>query len=293
MHHGPLAAVLYMMIAMLFFATMGIFIRLSADQLHPLEVVFFRNFLAVLMMLPWILRQGPSVMKTRRLGLYTARAVFNIIGMVAGFTALTLIPLAEATAISFTTPLFASVGAILFLGEIVRMRRITALAAGFLGMLVVIRPGMEAISVGALLAILHSLTIAVTVLFVKKLTETERPETIVTYMVVLQTPLALIPALFFWEWPEAMTWLWLICLAGAGTIGHLCYTRAYQLADVSQIQPIDFIRLPVIAVMAYILFDEIPTMWTWIGAAIIFASAAYITHREAKLARAHRRDRIV
>jgi len=284
-HHGPFAAAIYMMAAMIFFATMGIFIRLSADQIHPLVVVFFRNFLAVLMMLPWILQQGPAVMKTRRLGLYTTRAVINIIGMAAGFTAITLIPLAEATAISFTTPLFASLGAILFLGEIIRIRRVTGLVAGFLGIMIVIRPGLEAVSAGALLAIANSVTIAVTVLLVKKLTETERPETIVTYMVVLQTPLALIPALLFWEWPAVITWLWLICLAGAGTIGHLCYTRAYQLAEISQIQPIDFVRLPIIAVMGYILFDETPTMWTWIGAAVIFASAAYVTHHEAKLAR--------
>jgi len=279
-----------MLAAMVFFSTMGMFIRLSAEQLHSLEVVFFRNFLALLMMVPWILRLGPGVMKTRRLGLYTARSVINIIGMAAGFTAITLIPLAEATALSFTAPLFATLGAALVLGEVVRIRRITALAVGFVGMLIVVRPGIEAISPGVLMALGNALTIAVTVLMVKKLTDTERPETIITYMVLLQSPLALIPALFVWEWPEPMTWVWLTCLAGAGTIGHLCYTRAIQLAEVSQIQPIDFVRLPVIALTGFVLFGEVPTVWVWLGGAVIFASTAYVTHREAQLVRERRRS---
>ena len=275
--------------AMTCFSTMGVFIKLAADQLHALEVVFFRNFLALLIMVPWLIRQGPGVMKTRRIGLYTARSLFNIIGMAAGFTALTLIPLAEATALSFTAPLFATVAAALFLGEVVRARRITALVIGFAGMLIVIRPGVEAVSTGALLALLNSVTIAITIILVKKLTDTERPATIVTYMALLQTPMALVPALFFWVWPEPITWLWLIGLAGAGTAGHLMYTRAIQLAEVTQIQPLDFIRLPMIAILAFFIFDQVPTIWTWIGGAVIFASTAYVTHREAQLARERRR----
>ncbi len=286
---APLLAALLMIGAMTCFATMGIFIKLAAEQLHALEVVFFRNFLAVLMMVPWLIRQGPGVMKTRRIGLYATRSFFNIIGTTAGFMALTLIPLAEATALSFTAPLFATIAAALFLGEIVRIRRITALAIGFIGMLIVIRPGVEAISPGALLALLNSVTIAVTIIIVKKLTDTEQPATIVTYMVLLQTPMSLIPALFYWQWPEPLIWLWLIGLAGAGTLGHLMYTRAIQLAEVTQIQPLDFIRLPIIALLAYVIFAEVPTLWTWLGGAVIFGSTAYVTHREAQLARERRR----
>ena len=272
--------------AMIFFSAMGAFIKLAAEHLHSLEVVFFRNFLAFLMMLPWLIRQGSGVMKTRRIGLYTARSLFNIVGMVTGFTALTLIPLAEATALSFTAPLFATIGAALVLGEVVRARRITALAIGFAGMLIVLRPGMEAVSTGALLALLNSVAMAITIIIVKKLTDTERPETIVTYMALLQSPMALIPALYVWIWPDPITWLWLIGLAGAGTAGHLMYTKAIQLAEITQIQPLDFIRLPIIAVMGYFIFDELPTIWTWIGGAVIFTSTAYVTHREAQLARA-------
>ena len=203
--------------------------------------------------------------------------------MAAGFTALTLIPLAEATALSFTAPLFATLGAALILGEIVRQRRIIAIFFGFVGTLIILRPGIEAVSPGALLAIANAITIAITVLIVKKLTTTEKPITIVAYMALLQTPMALIPALFYWEWPSLITWTWLFCLAGAGTIGHLMYTKAIQLAEVSQLQPIDFVRLPIIALFGYIVFAEQPSIWVWIGGAVIFLSTAYVTHREATI----------
>jgi drug/metabolite transporter (DMT)-like permease len=285
----PVLAAILMLVAMAFFSTMGVFIKLAAADVHIFEVVFFRNFLAVLFMVPWLIRQGPGVMKTKRIGLYTARSLFNIVGMAAGFMSMTLIPLAEATALSFTAPLFATIGAAFFLGEIVRIRRITALAIGFLGMLIVLQPGVQEISLGAVLSVVNALTIAATIIIVKKLTSTEPPETIVTYMVVLQTPMALIPALYYWTWPEPITWIWLIGLAGAGTAGHLAFTKAIKLAEVTQIQPLDFVRLPLIAVMAYFVFDQVPTIWTWIGGAVIFASTAYVTHREAQLARERRR----
>lgn len=269
--------------AMILFSTMGVFIKLSSSQLHPLEVVFFRNFLALFFLTPWIFHQRATVFKSNRKKLYTLRAIFNVVGMAAGFTALTLIPLAEATALSFTAPLFATLGAVLILGEIVRQRRIIAIFFGFVGMLIILRPGIEAVSPGALLAIANAITIAITVLIVKKLTITEKPITIVAYMALLQTPMALIPALFYWEWPSLITWTWLFCLAGAGTIGHLMYTKAIQLAEVSQLQPIDFVRLPIIALFGYIVFAEQPSIWVWIGGAVIFLSTAYVTHREATI----------
>ena len=276
--------------AMVLFSTMGVFIKLSSVQLDPLEVVFFRNFLALVLMLPWIIKQGPAVFKSERKKLYTARAIFNVVGMAAGFTALTLIPLAEATALSFTAPLFATIGAALILGEIVRKRRVIAIVFGFIGMLIILRPGIETISPGALLAIANAITIAITVLIVKKLTTTERPATIVAYMALLQTPMAFIPAVFYWEWPNLITWLWLFCLAGAGTAGHLMYTKAIELAEVSQLQPLDFIRLPIIAFLGYVFFSEEPTIWIWIGGAVIFLATAYVTHREATIAKRIHKD---
>jgi len=282
---APLKATLLMLGAMTCFALMSLFIRLAAEEVHPLVVVFFRNFLALLLMLPWLARRGLAGMRTQRLGLYTLRALVNIVGMAAGFTALTLIPLAEATALSFTAPIFATLLAALLLGEMIRARRIAAIVVGFAGTLVVLHPGIEAISVGALLALTNAVSISFTTIMVKKLTASEPPETIVTYMALLMTPLSLLPALFVWQTPGPLTLVWLGLLAGAGTVGHLLFTRAFAIAEVSQIQPLEFIRLPLVAAIAFAVFGEVPTLWTWVGGAVIFAATAYITHREAQLAR--------
>ena len=282
---ATLRATLLMSTAMVFFTSMGLFIRLSSETLHVLEVVFFRNFLAVVLMAPWIMRQGLGALRTEKYGLYGLRAAINLVAMAAGFAAITMIPLAEATALGFTAPLFATIGAVLVLGEVIRARRVAALAAGFVGMLIVLRPGMEAITPGALLALGNAVGISITALVVKKLTATERPEAIVLWMVLLQSPLSLVPALFYWTWPDPMTWLWLFCLAGAGTLGHMCWTRACGLAEITQLQPLEFIKLPLIAVMGFLLFGEEPTIWVWLGGAVIFCSTAYISHREAVLAR--------
>lgn len=279
-----------MVAAMGLFTSMSVFIRLSAEDLHAFVVVFFRNFLAVVLLLPWLARQGRERLRTRRFGLLATRSLINNIGMFAGFTALTMIPLAEATSLGFTAPLWTTLGAALILGEVIRARRISALVIGFAGVVIVLRPGFEAISLGSVLALTNAFLLAITSLIVKRLTETEHPGAIVAWMVLLQSPMSLIPALFVWSWPEPMTWVWLFCLAAAGTLGHTCWTRAYTLVEVSQLQPLEFTKLPIVALIAFLVFDEIPTVWTWIGGIIIFASTAYISLREAQLARARRRS---
>ena len=278
-------ATLLMLAAMAFFTSMSVFIRLSAQEVDSFVVVFFRNFLAVVLLAPWLARVGWDGLRVRRWSLVVSRSLFNVAGMAAGFTAITLIPLAQATALGFTAPLWTTLGAVLILGEVIRARRIAALVVGFIGVLVVLRPGFETLSTGALLALSNAFLLAITTLIVKRLTETERPEAIVAWMVILQSPLSLIPAAFVWTWPSPLTWGWLFCLAGAGTIGHVCWTRAVQLAEVSQLQPLEFTKLPLVALLGFLIFTEIPTVWTWFGGAVIFASTVYISYREAKVAR--------
>ena len=274
-----------MLLAMALFSSMSIFIRLSTEQLPVLEVVFFRNALALLLMVPWLCRRGIGVLATQRFGLLCTRSLVNVFGMVAGFAAIALIPLAEATALSFTAPLWATIGAVVFLGEVIRVRRVSALAVGFIGVLVVLQPGVDSISIGALLALSHAFLMAVTTLIVKRLTQTEKPDSIVVWMVLLQTPFSLIPALFVWEAPSFETWIWMWCLALTGTLGHMCWTRAYTIAEVSQLQPFEFIKLPLIGFFAYVAFVEIPSIWTWVGGTVIFISTAYISYREARLSK--------
>ena len=270
------------MIAALFmFTVMGICIRISATHLPVIEVVFFRNFLAVLILLPLLARVGFNVLYMQRPKLFFLRAAINAVGMFCGFTALTLIPLAQMTALSFTTPLFVTMGAVLFLGEVIRTRRIVAICIGFLGTLIILQPGVTDMTGGALLALVHALAIAIASLIVKVLTRSDSQHAIVTWMVVMQTPLALIPSLWVWQWPDLLTWGFLWGMALSGTIAHLCLTRALSLVEITALQPLEFIKLPFAVILAWVIFAEWPGIWTFVGGAVIFSSTAYITRREA------------
>ncbi|HKK30070.1 MAG TPA: DMT family transporter, partial [Alphaproteobacteria bacterium] len=277
-----LKAALLATLATLFFSCMSILIRHVSAELHALEIVFFRNLLALAWMTPWLIKVGPAGLRTKRIGMFSFRACISVVGMTSGFWAITLIPIAEATALSFLAPIFATVGAALFLGEDVRLRRWAAVIIGFVGAMVVLRPGEEMIQFGALLALVNAVAMAGNKLVLKSLTRTEKPEAIVTYMVLLLTPMTFIPALFVWQWPTWEALAWMVLLAGCGTVGHMCITKATGYADLTVVMPFDFTRLPLSAVLAFLLFAEVPTVWTWIGGAVIFASTFYIARREAQ-----------
>ena len=276
-------AIAYTLISIFFFSFMGIFIRKSCESIHIFEVIFFRNLLACIIIIPLMYSAGLTAFKMYRPGLLIWRAIFVSLGMFAGFSALTLIPLAQATAISFTTPIFVTILAIFLFGEIIKFRRIAAILVGFIGMLIIVQPGVESISLGVILAFVGAFFHSINLLIVKKLTAFERPNTIIVWMVIMLVPISFVPAIFVWEWPNALTWFYLWCLAICGTIGHSFFTRAYSLAQITSLQPFQFIKLPMIAFLAWIIFSEVPEYWTWLGGAIIFSSTVYITNREAKI----------
>ena len=276
-------AITYTLISIFFFSFMGVFIRKSSENIHIFEVIFFRNLLACLIIIPLMYSSGLASFKMYRPGLFVWRAIFVSIGMFAGFSALTLIPLAQATAISFTTPIFVTILAIFIFGEVIKFRRIAAILVGFIGMIIIVRPGVESISLGIILAFIGAFFHSINLLIVKKLTADETANAIFVWMVIMLVPISFVPAIFVWEWPSALTWLYLWCLAICGTVGHSFFTRAYALAEITSLQPFQFIKLPMIAFLAWIIFSELPEYWTWIGGVIIFSSTAYITRREAKI----------
>jgi drug/metabolite transporter (DMT)-like permease len=273
-------ATILMIVALFMFACMSVFIRLSTNSLPVVEVVFFRNALAVMLLMPLIMHTGWSSLRMNKPNLFFLRALINVGGMFAGFTALTLIPLAQVTALSFTGPLFVTIGAVLFLGEVIRARRIAGIIVGFFGTLIILQPGFTEVSFGAMMALASTLSIAMASLIVKKLTATETPEAIVTWMVVMQSPLALIPAISVWQWPTLQAWVYLWAMALTATIAHICFTRAFRLVDITALQPLEFIKLPFTVFLAWIVFAEWPDLWTWVGGTMIFASTVYITQRE-------------
>lgn len=278
-------ATLLMVLSTLCFAGMAITIREASAQLHAFEIAFFRNLFGLLFALPLLLHAGVHILRTKRLGLYFLRCVIGLSAMLCGFWSLVHLPLAQAIALSYTTPLFVTIGAVLVLGEVVRIRRWSAIIVGFLGALIILRPGYAAVSFPAMIALASAALSASAAISIKFLSRTEPANAIVVYMVLIMTPLSLIPAVPVWIWPSASIWPWLVLTGFLGTAGHWALTRAYQLGDVSALQSINFLQLPVVAALAWWLFGERVDQWTIIGALVIFTSTAYIAHREAVLAR--------
>ena len=269
-------------VSIVLFSIMNIFIRKAAENLHVLEVVFFRNLLAFILMLPILKSTGLVAIKMNNTKLFFLRGFFGAIGMVAGFTSLTLIPLAQATAISFSKPIFITIGATIFLGEIIKARKIAAIIIGIIGMLIIVQPGVNSFSFGIILAIFGALAHSLNALIVKKLTLTDTPQAIVTWMVIILIPITFIPAITVWEWPSFETWLYLWGIAIVGTLAHFLWTKSYSMADITSLEPIAFIKLPIMALIGWMIFSEIPGTWTWVGGLIIFMSTIYISNREAK-----------
>jgi len=267
-----------------FFGLMAVVIRLASATLPTFEIAFFRNLFGLLALLP-ILLHGGATLRTQQLPRYLLRSVIGIGSMLAGFWAIGHLPLSQAISLSYSTPLFVTIAAVAWLGEQVRWRRWAAVIIGFIGVLVIVRPGSSSFTAGSLVAVAAALLSAVVAIQIKQLSRVDPADTIVFYTYLFWVPLSLIPALFVWQWPHGITWLWLACIGLAGTGGQLLWTRALRLGDVSALTPISFMQLPIVAVAGYLLFDESISRWTLLGAAIIFAANAYIAHREVTLSR--------
>ena len=292
-HPAPPAAlrgILYMLIATAAFVTMQGGIRHMTGELHPFVVAFFRTSLSLVVLAPWILRQGPGTWRSARPSVHVFRGAINTVSMLATFVALSITPLAEVTALSFTAPLFATLGAILFLGEKVRLRRWLALAAGFVGALLILRPGFATVGAGLLLAVFASALWAMALLIIKVQSRTDSSITITLYMGLVMSPLALLCALPFWTWPDAGQFLWLAGIATLGTVGQVALAQSFREADTTVVLPFDFFKLIWATAIGFLAFGEIPDLWTWIGGTVIFASTVYIAWREAKTKRDARRS---
>lgn len=280
---NPVKAALLIVFAGLLFSSMNAMIRHVSSELHPLEIVFFRSLFGFAAMMPWLSRQGFGALSTRRPALIGLRTLFGFVSMATWFSALAVVPLGNAVALGFTAPLFAAAAAVIVLREVIRARRITALAIGFGGMLIILRPGVQTVTAGEVMVVVSALTMALSVVTMKVLTRTEKVGSLVVYQTMLTTPVALVPALFVWTWPSAEMWLWVILIGVVASTAHMAFTRAFSLADTMYLMPFDYLRLPQVAFLGWVLFGEPTDALTWIGAAIIAASTIYVVHREAKV----------
>lgn len=280
---GNFRGILFMLAAAALITGLHVLVRDMTQQMHPFEVAFFRNLVVMIALTPFLLRQDRSLWKSKRPDLQLARGIVGLGAMLTWFYALKLVPVADATALSFTVVLFTSLGAVFILRERMGPRRWGALAVGFIGTAIILRPGFQDITAGYWWALTSTVLWASTLLIVKVLARYDSPVTIVFYASVYFTPTTLILALFHWQWP---TWfqlgemVLLGCLAAAS---HVCLSKAMQLGEATAVMPADFTRLLWAAALGYIAFGEFPDVWTWVGGAIIFVATMYIAYREAKV----------
>ena len=279
-----LATGLTILSGLLFVSSHGIIRHLGgvSGELHPFQIAFFSNLFSALFYIPLLARSGIRVLKTDRFPLHLVRAFCNATALTAWYTALTLTPLADVIALGLVAPIFVTLGAFFFLGEIIRIRRWAAIFIGIAGALIIVRPGFEAVNVGYMFVILSTVFTAGTKIFSKQLITTDSAVTCSAYVAILQTPITFVLALFVWRVP---TFDQLILLAAIGilvALAHLCFVQAYKYVEVSAMEPFVFLRLVWAAGIGYLVFQEIPTPWTWIGAAVIVAASSYIARREAQ-----------
>ena len=279
-------AILLMLGAVALFSGAHGLVRYASSELHPFQISFLRSFFGLMFMLPFILK-GPdySDLRVKLPRLHLIRGFSSSVATLAWFTAVAIMPLGEAVALNFTAPLFTTILAALFLHEVVRFRRWSATIVGFAGVLIVVRPGVETVELGALLALGSAMLISVNVLMIRVLSQVDSARSIVTSFNLFLTIFTLIPALFFWQWPSWEMAGVTFAIGAMTTVAHLMLTRAMRVAEASAIIPLDFVRLPLSALIGYIWFMEIPDGWTIFGALIIGLSAVYVARNEALAAK--------
>jgi drug/metabolite transporter (DMT)-like permease len=277
-----LRGILWVGLSGVLFSVLNVFTLIPAQHLNSFVMAFLRYFFGSLFLIPLVMRLGiRRSMYTQRLPLHVSRGAIHACAMMLWFVGLPLTTLASITALGFTGPIFVTIGAALFLGEDVRLRRWIAVLVGFAGAMIIIRPGAGDIGIGAICVLISTPIFSASNLISKALARTDSANTIVIWqnltIVLFSAPVGI----YFWETPGWTDIGWFLASGLCGTLGHLCQQRGYQLADITLLQPIGFLSLLWNALLGYFLFFQQPDIWTFVGAAVIFSSAMYISHREA------------
>ncbi len=277
---GFVGAALLMVLSVTFFSVSHGFVRGVGAEIHPFEIAFSTSLFSFLFYLPWLMRARFRPLRTERIGVHWVRAFFNASAVCGWYFALMLMPLADAVALALTGPLLVTFGAILFFGEPARLRRWVAMGTGIAGAILIIRPGFQAFSAGYWFVIFCLACTAGSRLITKQLTFSEAPAAIGAWMALLQVPITFALAIFFWTWPNVKQLVMMITVGLLVGAAHYTLTHAYDRAEVGALEPFNFVRLVIAALIGYVFFAETPDAWTWAGGAIIVASTSYIAHRE-------------
>ena len=244
--------------------------REAARDLSVFQIMLLRSVLGMVMLWPLVQATGGlSAMKTERLPQHLMRNVVHYAAQYCWFVALTLIPLAQVVSIEFTMPIWAAAFAVIFLGERMSGQKWFAVLLGLVGVAVIVRPGGSELDMGQLIALASALGFAVSIVMVKSLTRTESAVAISFWMLAVQSIIGLVPALLVWQWPTNTVWGWVVLIAFCGTYSHYCFARAMQHADATVVVPMDFLRVPVTALLGWVLYSERVDLLTALGVCLI------------------------
>ena len=258
-------------------------VRLVSADLHPFQIAFFQNFFGLFVVMPWFIRDGLTPLRTNRFSLHLLRGLITLVSQLGLFYALSVTSLSLIAALGFTVPIFTTLLAMVFLNESVGLKRWLAVLGGFAGTLVVLRPGFVDVSLGTIVMIGASLIFSFAILLTKILSRTESTVTLTSYSVVLLAPMNLLIATFVWEWPSWEILGWCVAVGVVATTTQLLFNQGLKEAEVNVLMPLDFFKLIWASVIGYVLFFEIPSIWTWVGGVMICVSATYVAWRESTI----------
>ena len=278
-----LLAIILILISIFAGSTMGVLIKFAQNDVSIYIAAFLRFLIGFIFIFPYILKTKFKVYKTSNILLHIIRSLLNYPAMLLTFSALMLVPYEKISALNFLVPFFVTILAVLFLKENIRIYRISALVIGFIGMLIILRPGIIDVSLGIQMVLVATFFWSIIIILTKQLTNKDSSITILTYMYTFMTFLTLITAIIFWETPTTDSIMYLSLAAFVGTISHFSINHAFKLVDVSMTQPFSFIGLIIASFYGYFLFNESPDIYTWLGAIVIFIGIIIITIRELKL----------
>ncbi len=257
-------------------------VQYLSQGIHVFEIAFFRQLFGLILMATIFLRSGFRPLFTKKIWLHLIRSILNVLSMLAFFYGLSLEPLAKVISLALTAPLFATLGAVIFLKERMTPARWAAIFIGAVGALIILRPGIQTVSLGALMVLVSNMLWAVTLVVIKVLTRTDTSVTVALYSSLLQAPMAFIFAFFVWQWPSLDQLAWLILLAILGTISQLALAEAFHHADATLVLPADFTKVIWGSLIGYLCFNQIPEIWVGVGAVVICLAVFYNAYFEAQ-----------
>ena len=282
MKQNKLIIVALLAIGATFFGSfMGAGVKFLSDDLHPIIICFYRSLMGLILITPFVVRNNFRALQTKNMRLQIFRASINVISMICWFSAIGMMHFEKATALGFTTPLFTTVLAVIVLGEVIRFHRTAALLLGFIGIIIIIRPGYVPFEFGTILMLVASFSFSFVLIFVKKLSATDSSITIIFYHLLYMTPVFFILSLFYWENINLNQLIIFTLMGASGLLSHWCLAQAFKMSDTTFVMPLQFTKLIWASLIGLFLFAEQPDIWTWVGGVIIFISVVYITYREA------------